>query len=59
MFTVISGVASALVLSFGQRLAEAFVRTRVGETRVTLGQDVFANRFFKIDKRILLASDFT
>lgn len=54
MFTVISGVASALVLPFGQRLAEAFVRTRVGEAGVTLGQDVFADRFCENDKVILL-----
>jgi len=55
MFTMISGVTSALVLPFGQRFAEPFVRTRVGKARITLGQDVFANRFCKINTRILLA----
>lgn len=47
MFTVITGIAPALVLSFWQRFAESFVRTRVSVARVTFGQDFFADRFCK------------
>lgn len=54
MFAVVAGIASALVLPLRQRFTESFVRTRVGVTSVTFGQDFFADRFCKSHTRQLL-----